>query len=242
MESESLKRLVVTPQFLRSAYELPKKYGCEVLKAIRLYLDNPGNASLNIERFAGSADEIQSLPAGKQCRILFSIARDVRLLFVGVHSAAQRFADCGHADATAFAEVPIAFQLHIDFWQTGPFAATESPSCGAPVSANDLGRLILRGRTYLPLAQLLLSRGAEAESIQLSFRELETALGEALPKCARKQPAWWANDLSHTQASAWLTIGWWAIALDLQRETIAFERNVRDALAWKGGEVQNCGD
>ncbi len=226
----STKRIVVTPQFLGSAFELPNEHGPTVLKALRTLLANPGDAGLNLENSPGGDDGIRFMPAGDFCRILFSAERDVKLLFVGVHSAAQRFAEHGNAVATAFTEVPIAFQLHIDFWQTAPVAAYESPSCGASVSADDLIRMIRRGRRYLPLAQLLLSHGPEVGSIELSFREIETALREALPKAARTRTAWWANDPSHAQAFAWLAIGWQAAALNLKKEIIAFVRNTRESV------------
>ena len=222
-----MKQVVVTPQFLLSAYELPKEHVHEVLKALRLFMADPGDAGLYCEGPAGGADAIRSVRAGNACRILFSGAGDVKLLFVGVHGAARRFEERGHAVATAFAEVPIAFQLHIDFWQTGPLAASESPSCGASMSADELGGLILRGRKYLPLTQLLLSRGPEVASVELSFREIETALGQPLPKSARTRPAWWANDSSRAQAHAWLAIGWQATALDLKKGKITFMRNAR---------------
>jgi hypothetical protein len=230
MDPESRKRVVVTPQFLRSAYELPRERGREVLKALRLFLANPDDASVHFERSAPGADGVQSIWAGNYCRILFSDGPGMKLLFVGVNIAAQRFAERGYAVATAFAEAPIAFQLRIDFWQTGPAAASESPSCGAAISAQNLGGLLLRGRRYLPLAQLLLSRGPEVGSIELRFREIETTLGEALPKSARTRPAWWSNDRSHAQANSWLAIGWQAAALDLQKEMIAFVRNAREDL------------
>lgn len=224
-------RVIVTSEFLHSARELSKKHGREVLDALRRLADSPGDAGLQRERFAGADDNIQSIRAGDSCRILFSGEGDVKLLFAGADGAAHRFAEHGQAAATAFAEAPIAFQLHIDFWQTDPLAAWESPSCGAAVSVADLGLLILHGRKYLPLAHLLLSRGPEAGSVELSFREIETALAEALPKSARTLPVWWANDRSHVQANAWLAIGWQAAAPNLQRETITFVRSSLPGIA-----------
>ncbi|MBZ5496269.1 MAG: hypothetical protein LAP85_07695 [Acidobacteriia bacterium] len=224
MEPECFKTVVVTPHFLRSACELPDHHDCEILKAIRLFMAHPGDAGLQREPLGGG---IHSMRAGGSCRILFAAGREIKLLFVGSDNEARRFAEHACADATAFAEAPIAFQLHIDFWQAGPAENYESPSCGTPVSADDLEGLILHARRYLPLAQLLLSRGPEAGSVDLSFREMAAVLGQALPQPAVTSPAWWANDRTHAQANAWLAIGWRATAHEIRKEKITFVRNAR---------------
>jgi len=37
---------------------------------------------------------------------------------------------------------------------------------------------------------------------------IEELLGGPLPDAARRHRPWWANDLSHVQATAWLAGGW----------------------------------
>lgn len=224
MAAECLPTVIVTPHFLRSACELPEEQSRDLVETLKLLMEDPGDASLHREPLGGEADGIHSIRAGASSRILISGVRDVKLLFVGSDDAAHRFAEHMCADATAFAEAPIAFQLRIDFWQAEAVRRFESPSCGAPVSAGDLAGLILHGRRYLPLANLLLSRGPETGTVELTFREIETALAEALPEPARTSPGWWANDRSHIQAHSWLAIGWQTTAPHLQEETVTFVR------------------
>jgi hypothetical protein len=56
--------------------------------------------------------------------------------------------------------------------------------------------------------QYLLSRDPEDKSCVLDFSQLEEILGSRLPLSARVFRGWWANDLTHTQAKAWLAAGW----------------------------------
>jgi hypothetical protein len=226
MERECLKTVFVTPKFLGSLCELLEHNGREVLHALLHFMASPGVEGLRAEPLNGAADGICSVRAGDSCRILFSDAGVVKLLFAGTEEAVRRFAANLRSDATAFAEAPVAFQLHIDFWQSVPTARFETPSCGAPASAADLAGLILDGREFLPLAHLLLSRGQEVASLVLKLREIETALGEPLPGPARSDPAWWANDRTNAQANSWLAIGWRAALFDLQKEAVTFSRIV----------------
>lgn len=50
--------------------------------------------------------------------------------------------------------------------------------------------------SYDPLLLYLL--GLEENEIELSFREIEAILQRPLPASARKYPAWWSNDPSHS--------------------------------------------
>ncbi len=224
MELESVKTVIITPQFLESACDLPVESGRQVLNALLLFMANPGDPSLGREPFGNGTDGIDSIRVGNSCRILFSSAQVLKLLFVGSDLEARRFVDSLHFRATALAEAPVAFQLHIDFWESEPTAKFETPSCGALVSREGLAGLLMEGRPFLPLAHLLLSRGQEVESLVLGFREIETVLGRALPESARRDPAWWDNDRAHPQTNAWLAIGWQTRDLDLQHETLVFAR------------------
>ncbi len=225
MEPVSCKSLVVTAQFVRSVYELPKKQGREVVKALRRFLDDADDPLLDCRNSTGGASDTHSMRAGEDCRILYSDSEEVKLLFAGADIAARRFAERECVSATAFSESPIAFQLHIDFWQSEAVTAYESPSCGIRVGMDSLSRLILKGRKYLPLAHLLLSRGPEMNSIELSFVEIETTIGIALPRAARLRRDWWANDIQHAQANSWVAIGWGTKSPDLQNERVTFMRS-----------------
>ena len=75
---------------------------------------------------------------------------------------------------------------------------------------------------YEALSAFLQSR--KTAWIRLSFREIESVIGRKLPVSARRHQAWWANTASHSQAEAWMGIGWKTRGLDLERESVIFER------------------
>ena len=222
-----MAKLVVMPQFLSSVYELPKGYGRRIIEAISAFLCNPNDPNLNEEELAGKAIGLRAIHVDDSCRIVLSGSQAVMLLYVGSSDQVSCYAGRAGAEVTAMAESPIAHQLHScadPLWVFAPDQAAESPSCGAPMSVNELARLIGRTRKYLPLAHLLLSRGPEIGSMELRFRAIETALGGALPKAARAGRKWWENDPARAQAYAWMAVGWKTSAVDLHTETVTFGR------------------
>jgi len=65
------------------------------------------------------------------------------------------------------------------------------------------------------------------DSWSVSFAELETVLGFALPKSARKHRPWWGNqnqNSGHSHALAWADAGWKTSNVDLVSETLTFAR------------------
>ena len=63
-----------------------------------------------------------------------------------------------------------------------------------------------------------------------SFQQVEAILGFALPRSARKYPAWWSNNKQRSRHSkAWLSAGWRTENLSLTAETITFNRHSWDA-------------
>lgn len=63
------------------------------------------------------------------------------------------------------------------------------------------------------------------DELTLSFAELESILGAKLPKSARKQRAWWSNrGYGAVQALAWMSAGYHAEAVDLQKEQVTFRK------------------
>lgn len=80
-----------------------------------------------------------------------------------------------------------------------------------------------RGK-YMPLFRHLME--FDAERWLASFTEVETVLGFALPRSARRHAAWWANEHNgtHSHARAWQAAGWRTNAVDLRAQTLAFER------------------
>lgn len=79
---------------------------------------------------------------------------------------------------------------------------------------------------YEPLTRHLESR-REAEA-PLTFEEIEAILNRDLPRSARQYQPWWSNTATHTQADAWLSIGWKTTQLDLVKQRVVFVRD-RDA-------------
>ena len=76
---------------------------------------------------------------------------------------------------------------------------------------------------YKPLADFL--GGHVPDTWKVSFDELETTLGVALPKAARANAAWWSNEVDGAKAHAksWLDAGWQAAA-DLAGGHVTFTR------------------
>ncbi len=77
-------------------------------------------------------------------------------------------------------------------------------------------------KKYEPLQNYLGSAGA----CQMTFEEIESVLGTALPATARNRGQWWANEASqdsrHVQCKAWLAAGLKVVGIDLIRETVQF--------------------
>jgi hypothetical protein len=79
-----------------------------------------------------------------------------------------------------------------------------------------------QGRNYERLSEWL--EGSSRNRVEVTFSELEGLLGLELPVSARRHRAWWANDLSHTQARAWLHAGYRSSDVDLSAEIVTFDR------------------
>ncbi|WP_430649266.1 DUF7662 domain-containing protein [Bradyrhizobium shewense] len=75
---------------------------------------------------------------------------------------------------------------------------------------------------YDPLREELQRRGAQ--TIRLTFPEIEAILGRPLPPSAYKFNAWWGNSLrkaGHTQSMAWLHAGF-AARVSLRQRAVEF--------------------
>jgi len=91
-----------------------------------------------------------------------------------------------------------------------------------PASFDMVGNLIRR-RKYLPLTHLLLSTPPQTAVLDLPFAAVERIIGDKLPASARQYDAWWrATD--HSQASAWLTVGWKVTHVSRACQRVVFER------------------
>ncbi len=86
-------------------------------------------------------------------------------------------------------------------------------------------RRAVEGGKYSPLYRHLRARGGG--EWRASFADLEAVLGFTLPESARVHRPWWSNQRNgggHGHALAWQMAGWKTRAVDLERETLVFER------------------
>jgi len=75
---------------------------------------------------------------------------------------------------------------------------------------------------YTPLALFL--QKLQEPTITLQFSEIEKILGFALPDSAEGYRAWWANDVTHSQARAWTAVHWQTSEVDLAEKRVKFVR------------------
>ena len=76
---------------------------------------------------------------------------------------------------------------------------------------------------YDPLREHLLSLPSDVW--RASFSDVEAVLGFILPDSARKFAAWWANQHPPlSQTSGWSGAGWRTTDLDLENQTVTFQR------------------
>ena len=87
-----------------------------------------------------------------------------------------------------------------------------------------LRRTVERGK-YALLHRHLRARGGR--EWRVSFTDLEELLGFTLPESARVHRPWWSNQRNggHGHALAWQVAGWKTRAVDLEQETLVFERD-----------------
>ena len=79
-----------------------------------------------------------------------------------------------------------------------------------------------KGRKYRKLYAHLCS--LPSREWEASFADVETLIGDNLPASARGYQAWWANDATHSQGTAWLAAGWETAQVDMDAETLLFRR------------------
>lgn len=99
-----------------------------------------------------------------------------------------------------------------------------------------------RGK-YAPLYRHLLSLRPET-AWRAGFGEVERVLGFRLPDSARLHRPWWANSRKgsgHSHALAWQAAGWRTARVDLEAETLVFEREAEapaetGSIRYEGGD------
>jgi mRNA-degrading endonuclease RelE of RelBE toxin-antitoxin system len=231
---ERLRNFLITPEFILSAYELPKEHGRKIFKALKLFLSNPSHPSLHYEQLGGRQSKMQSIRIDDAYRIILSDGHPPRLIYVGNHDQAYRVAErlgssvaCTlHYMAKQDYEIIKEEQLESKVSESVGAMKTTLPS--APVvslSTEDLEQLVIRTRKYLPLSHFFASLGVRETSLQVKFAHIEEILNQSLPKSAKTYKAWWANDATHVQATSWLAMGWKTRSIDLQGEIVIFIRD-----------------
>jgi hypothetical protein len=75
---------------------------------------------------------------------------------------------------------------------------------------------------YDPLSKWLAKQ--RGNRLLATFKQIENVLGFDLPASARIHRPWWANDLTHVHAKAWLLAGFQTEDVNLSKETLAFVR------------------
>lgn len=77
-----------------------------------------------------------------------------------------------------------------------------------------------KGDKYIALTAYLAKSGKDV--VKMSFREIESILGERLPESAYKYPALWSNSESHSIAFGWLDAGYMSQNLSIANQTVEF--------------------
>ena len=73
---------------------------------------------------------------------------------------------------------------------------------------------------YEKLARYLEKR--DEEKLNLTFKEIETILGEPLPEAAKRR-AWWANSATNNHAlNGWMDVGWQTANVDMKKQILDF--------------------
>lgn len=77
-----------------------------------------------------------------------------------------------------------------------------------------------RGDKYVALTTHL--EKCDRDVIKMSFKEIESVLGERLPESAYKYPALWSNSESHSIAFGWLDAGYMTQNLSIPNQSVEF--------------------
>ena len=77
-------------------------------------------------------------------------------------------------------------------------------------------------KKYRRLTEMLVA--ADGRPVSLTFSDIEKAIGFPLPSSAREHRAFWANTTSHSIALSWMCVGYKTVDVDLNKETVVFEK------------------
>jgi len=82
---------------------------------------------------------------------------------------------------------------------------------------------------YDPLRDYL--KGLTADTVKLSFADVEGILGAQLPPSSHGSSIAWSNSYSHSKGAAWLDAGWLVDQVDMQAKAVVFRRATPAELA-----------
>ncbi len=177
--------------FLGSLVGLPKEIKAKLPKCLDQLARDRRHTGLRVEPLAGRAAGLFSARVDLDYRLIFAeqVEGEIRLLSVGPHDRVYR-----DAERTRFER---------------PREPEPSGSLHTTAELASLAKAVgSEGGKYLPLSKHLLEQAFTATRIRLAFSEIEALIGD-LPPTALKNPTWWANNAQgHTQAAAWLAVGW----------------------------------
>jgi hypothetical protein len=105
---------------------------------------------------------------------------------------------------------------------TPPSALSDDTGDNGPRSPNVAADWLWHRGKYAGLSVYLTA--LESHSRTVSFSDFERIIGFRLPRLARDHRPWWANDVSHSQAQAWLSVGWETRNVELVAATVTFVR------------------
>lgn len=223
-----IRQFIITSQFIRSVCKLAQQQCRKVWETLDKFARDPTNPGLNREQLSGAAAGLCSIRVDRDYRIIFFGDETPVLLHVGSHDDAYRIAQ-GIAARPEMEPSP-AVLPEISHLRVGVPSFRDEVRPGTRINPEQLRDLILRTRKYLPITEFLTSRPPQEKSFEITFERIEQLLAEPLPESARRHRPWWANDLSHVQATSWLAVGWETRNVRMDEERLGFAR-------FKAGEL-----
>jgi Txe/YoeB family toxin of Txe-Axe toxin-antitoxin module len=218
---ERIRQFVITSQFIRSVCKLAQQECRKVWETLDKFARDPTSPGLNREPLSGAATGLYSIRVDRDYRIIFFGEATPVLLHVGSHDDAYRIAE--RVAGPSEVDADVAPRTTISYWGVSMPSVAAEMRAGTTVKSEHLMDLILRTRKYLPITEFLTSRPPQEKSCEMTFERIERLLGKPLPDSAHRHRAWWANNLSHVQATSWLTVRWETrnVRTDVERVTFA---------------------
>jgi len=238
-ELQRIRQFMMTAEFIRAAIKLSAAEARRVWNTLDLLSRDPNRPGLNLENLVGACG-LQSARVNDRLRIILSGGTPPVLEFVGGHDEAYRFAErlTAAVPAQDLRRVP----LHLFVPRHHPVELLGLPEqpmqvvdrerpfpevreLSLAIQPSTVKNLLTRSKKYLPLMHHLLSRRRGHDSLVLDFTAIERVIAATLPMSARAYRAWWANDSTHVQATAWLAAGWQTTEVDMRQQKVKFMRS-----------------